>query len=237
VSKTDNFRHNVDENVLALGHTRGAYGMNRTFKSAIAALIFAVGFAGSVVAGPLEDGRAAYRSGNYPTAMRLLRPLADKGNAEAQDYLGTIYTFGEDLGVPRDDAAALTWYRKAANQGYAKAQFNLSFLYMLGRGVPEDQAASTSWARKAANQGYPAGQYMLGLSYLYGVGVPQDYLTAYMWFYLADADKLEGIELAEVVKFKDGIAAGITEAATNMTAAQITEAQKRASEWKPKLSP
>jgi len=49
--------------------------MNRTFKAAVAALIFAVGFAGLVVAGPFEDAVAAYNKGDYATALRLLRPL------------------------------------------------------------------------------------------------------------------------------------------------------------------
>ena len=49
--------------------------MNRTFKPAVAALLIAVGFAGSVAAGPFEDGAAAYKKGDYATALRLIRPL------------------------------------------------------------------------------------------------------------------------------------------------------------------
>jgi hypothetical protein len=60
---------------------RGGTTMNRTFKAAVAALIIAVGFAGSVAAGPFEDGQAADKRGDYATAMRLWRPLANQGNA------------------------------------------------------------------------------------------------------------------------------------------------------------
>jgi hypothetical protein len=81
---------------------RGGYGMNRTFKAAAAALIFAVSFAGSVSAGPLEDGTDAYWwKHDYATALRLLRPLAEKGDSEAQRILGHMYRWGQ--GVPRND--------------------------------------------------------------------------------------------------------------------------------------
>ena len=71
--------------------------------------------AGAAVAGPLEDGEAAYQREDYATAYRLLRPLADQDNAEAQDMLGTMYVVGE--GVPKDYSEAVKWYRRAADQG------------------------------------------------------------------------------------------------------------------------
>jgi hypothetical protein len=66
-------------------------GMNCTFKAAVAALMLAVGFAGSVAAGPLEDALAAYVRGDYATALRLTRPLAEHGDAHAQFALGVQY--------------------------------------------------------------------------------------------------------------------------------------------------
>lgn len=62
--------------------------MNCTCKAAIAVLILAVGFAGSVAAGPLEDADAAERRDNYATAIPIYRSLADKGNVDAQRRLG-----------------------------------------------------------------------------------------------------------------------------------------------------
>jgi TPR repeat protein len=75
-------------------------GMNRTFKAAVAALMLAVGFAGSVVAEPFEDGVNALERGDYATAMGHLRPLAEKGEANAQYSLGIMYANGD--GVPQD---------------------------------------------------------------------------------------------------------------------------------------
>ncbi len=58
---------------------------------------------------------AAYQRGDYATALREWRPLAEQGNTEAQYGLGVMYDKGR--GVPRDHAEALQWYRKAAEQG------------------------------------------------------------------------------------------------------------------------
>ncbi len=124
--------------------------MNSIFRLIVAALIVAIGLAGSVAAGPLEDGAAAYERGDYATALRTWRPLADQGSAIAQFNLGLMYDNGE--GVPRDYTAAASWYRKAADQGYASAQANLGFMYANGEDVPRDYAAAVSWYRKAAER-------------------------------------------------------------------------------------
>jgi TPR repeat protein len=71
-------------------------------------------------AGPFEDGAAAYRQGDYATALRIIRPMARKGYAPAQFKLGLIYVKGN--GVPQDYREALKWYRRAADQGNAAAQ-------------------------------------------------------------------------------------------------------------------
>ena len=70
-------------------------------------LILFVCAAVPAVAGPYEDGVVAYAKGDYPTAMRLLRPIAEQGYASAQFNLGVMYDNGE--GVTQDYAAALSW--------------------------------------------------------------------------------------------------------------------------------
>ena len=64
---------------------------------------------------------------------------------------GVMYDFGE--GVPENDAEAVKWYRKAADQGHAQAQSNLGVMYVKGEGVPENDAEAFKWYRKAADQG------------------------------------------------------------------------------------
>lgn len=57
-------------------------------------------------------------------------------------------------GVAQDNAAAVAWYRKAAEQGYAPAQYNLGYMHQSGEGVPEDHVESFAWYDLAAAQDY-----------------------------------------------------------------------------------
>jgi TPR repeat protein len=174
----------------------------------------------AAVAGPFEDGAAAYVRGDYATAIRLWRPLAEQGDAAAQNELGFAYYNGQ--GVPQDYAEAVKWYRLAAQQGYADAQFNLGLMYSYGKGVSQDDAEAVKWYRKAAEQGNAMAQFNLGFMYVKGQGVPQDYIQAHMWFNLAAANGY-----GNAVKNRDLVA-------SKMTPDQMAEAQRLAREWKPK---
>lgn len=162
----------------------------------------------------LKDVADAYVKGDYATALRLLRPVADQGDASAQYFLGLMYQRGN--GVPQDYTAAVKWYRKAADQGYALAQNNLGFLYVNGTGVPQNYAEALKWYRPAADQGLALAQYNLGIMYENGDGVPVDHVSAYMWFSLAAAQGLQ-----EATKNRNVMA-------HQMTPAEIAQAQKRA---------
>jgi TPR repeat protein len=74
-------------------------------------------------AGPWEDGMVAYNRGDYMPAIRLFRPLAEKGNARAQHLLGTMYHKGE--GVARNSVRALAWFTLAAAHGDSEAKTKL----------------------------------------------------------------------------------------------------------------
>jgi len=81
-----------------------------------------------------------------------------------------------------DYAEVVKLYGKAAEDGNAKAQFNLGFCYGKGQGVAQDYAKAVEWWQKAADQGYAPAQFALGLSYKMGLGVPQDYAKAIEWY-------------------------------------------------------
>ena len=100
---------------MSIGDITTGMGMNRTRKAAVAAIMLALGFAGSVAAGPFEDGVVAYEKGDYSTALRLFRPLAEQGDAAAQYNLGLMYASGR--GVPQDYASAHMWLNLAAVNG------------------------------------------------------------------------------------------------------------------------
>ena len=132
--------------------------------------------------------------------LRRLRAAAERGDAELQTYLGTLYSRGE--GVAADDSQAVGWYRKAAEQGYPTGQFNLGIMYAAGRGVPEDHAEASAWFLRAAEQGLAQAQYNLAASYYTGRGVPWDLHAAHSWFSRA-AEGLEGDAQTRASEYRD----------------------------------
>jgi hypothetical protein len=91
-----------------------------------------------------------------------------------------MYYFGR--GVPQDYGEAVRCYRKAAEQGYAKAQFNLGLMYHDGKGVPQDHDEAVNWYRKAAEQSDVKAQSALGYAYYNGEGVPLDFAEGFRWY-------------------------------------------------------
>ena len=82
-------------------------------------LVLFVCAAGPAVAGPFEDGLVAAQKGDYATALRLWRPLAEQDDAYAQGNLGVMYDKG--WGVPQDYVQAHMWFNLAAAKGDADA--------------------------------------------------------------------------------------------------------------------
>ena len=125
-------------------------------------LLLCVCAAGPAAAGPFEDAVAASQ-GDYATAMRLWRPLADQGDAGAQLNLGLMYDNGR--GVPQDYAAAVKWYRKAADRAMPPPR-TTSASCTTRPGVPQDYAAGgVKWYRKAADAGRCRRPDNLGVMY------------------------------------------------------------------------
>jgi TPR repeat protein len=148
------------------------------------------------------------------------RKAADQGVPDAQLNVGALYARG--VGVTQDYAEAAKWYRKAAELGLAEAKFNLAVMYGKGQGGLQDSSEEEKWYRRAADQGYPDAQFNMGILYARGDGVPKDYTLAYMWFDLAAA---KGNDRAR--RYRDT-------AASQLTLAEIAEARRMVSEWKPK---
>ena len=114
--------------------------------------------------------------------MMVIR--ANNGDVEYQMSLGNYYHRGGGIlgEILHDKYAAIKWYRKAAEQGYARAQCKLGHSYRLGEGVGQDYAMAVEWYRKAAEQGYVPAQNGLGICYDNGFGVEQDYAKAVEWY-------------------------------------------------------
>ena len=78
--------------------------------------------------------------------------------------------------------AAIVQFRKAAEQNYALAQYDLGLMYANGLGVPRDYQQAVAWFRKAADQRLVAAQISLGVMYAKGQGVPKDDQQAILWY-------------------------------------------------------
>lgn len=123
--------------------------------------------------------------------------------------------------MAKDDAEAARWFRKAASQNFAAAQYNLGDCYYDGRGLAQDEGEAAKWFRKAADRNYGPAQYNLGLCYYQGQGVPKDDVEALKWFLLA---ALRGSE--------DG-KTGVARLESELTEDQLKKGQKLARRFKP----
>lgn len=165
----------------------------------------------------LEAAKRAVAAGNYAGARRLLRTLADNGDAGAQFMLGELYRLGQ--GVARNEDEALRWYRKAARQADAAAQGALGAMYLGGHGVAQNNATALKWFRLAADQGLAEAQFNLSTMYGNGQGVTQDDVQAHMWSNIAGGQGHRAARKARDVLAK------------HMTLAQIAQAQLLARNW------
>lgn len=177
-----------------------------------------------------KKGKAAFNRRDYKTAVKLWKPLADQGHADAQNYIGIMHEWGQVL--KKDKKEAIKWYRKAAAQGNASGQFNLGFCYDGGIGVRKNHKMSLQWFRKAADQGDAEAQWWVALKYRHGQGVKRDLVQAYKWDLLAAVGK--GWIKRVSSKFDHPPAVYL---AKQMTPKQIAKAKLLAAAWKPNPAP
>ena len=197
--------------------------MKARARTLFAACVIAAALGAPAAAGPLEEGNDAYHDKEYARAAELWQPLAEKGDATAQYYIGTL--FAEGKGVAQNDATAFMWFQRAANQGHAAAQYNVGASYAAGTGVDKSEVNAAKWFRRAADQGMVFAQLNLGLLYAAGNGVPQDNVEAFKWLELAFHGLPPGGARMDVAHAMQDVAA-------KMTREQIDDAQRRERQWK-----
>lgn len=155
------------------------------FGSVVAAIVVgcAVAFGAYLFFGVdprLNRGIAYYEKGLYPKAYKLLLPLARKGNAKAQLYVGDCFANGQ--GVFMDTDEAIKWYRLAADQELPEAQHRMFACCMDGVGIERNTANAAKWCRKAAEAGHGDAMFDMGMLYVSGTGVEQNAKGAFRWF-------------------------------------------------------
>lgn len=137
--------------------------MRCTIRWGFHALVAAVLLPAGVTAQTVGDGVSAIQARQYVEAVRILSPLADGGNDEAQRLLGELIFNGQ--GVKKNPAAALAWTRLSAESDNRVAQYNLGYLYEQGAGVPASRTDAIAWYSRSARQEYTLAQRRLGELY------------------------------------------------------------------------
>ena len=149
-----------------------------------------------------EEGRGVKQSNNEALACYIVADTQG-GLADAQYRLGLICELGE-LGCSQDFEIAAKWYRHAADQGFALAQFRLAGLYHFGRGVLQDYEEAAKLYRLAAEQGLDSAQFNFGCVNEDGHGVPQNLEEAVKWYLLAAKQGWAPAQRMLGVKFRFG---------------------------------
>jgi hypothetical protein len=114
----------------------------------VVVLVLALALSAPVLAAGRQAGLEAADRGDYATALKEWRPLAEQGDAGAQYNLGILHFRG--WGVAEDYVEAVKWYRRAAEQGHAGAQLQLGTMYAKGDGVAQDYVLAHLWFNLAA---------------------------------------------------------------------------------------
>ena len=159
-------------------------GLPVNCKYLVAAALLAWG-ASPLSAQTVKAGIDAWQKSDYAGAVNIWRPLANKGDADAEFNLGQAYRLGR--GVPINLAAAKTWFERAANQGHVDAQTTLGLLLFQNG----DQAEGLKWLKKAADHGEARALLVYGTALVNGDSVTQDPALGYAYVSKAAALGLE----------------------------------------------
>ena len=111
--------------------------------------------------------------------------IASDSPLSTEDIFTTGIRYSLGIGVPKDDAEGVRWFKRAARQGHADAQVMLGGAYRLGEGVEQDHAQALYWYQLAAEKHNSAAQMNLAKIYEAGQGVEQDHVKALHYYRLA----------------------------------------------------
>jgi alpha/beta superfamily hydrolase len=149
----------------------------------------------------MEEAKAAYNKKDYAIALQEVRPLAEQGNADAQNLLGTMYANGQ--GVPNDYTQTIRWYRKAAEQGNANAQFNLGYMYESGQVTHENKNQPLASLLETAEQILTGTRRNIGV--IDGEERAQDRTQAFEWYRKAAEQGLAVAQLNVGIAYDEGL--------------------------------
>jgi TPR repeat protein len=147
--------------------------------------ILAATMTSPLAAQSVKAGIAAWQKQDYSAAVAIWRPLAEKGDADAQFNLGQAYRLGR--GVSLNLAVAQTWLERAANSGHVDAETTLGLLLFQNG----NHTGGLRWLKAAADKGEPRALLVYGTALFNGDSVPQDAILGYAYVSRAAAQGLQ----------------------------------------------
>jgi len=166
-----------------------------------------------------DAGWPAFKNKDYQLALKVWKPLADRGNVAAQFQLGLMYRDG--IGVQQDQTQSLKWFEWAADNQYPAAQVLVGTMYEHGTGVEKNAGKAAGWFQKAAEHGNAEAQYKLSMMFMNGEGgLKQDWEQAYFWCLLSDRSVPLPMDYVETI-------------ASHLTRSQKDAAITKAWNWRP----
>ena len=136
--------------------------MNILSVSLLAALLLTLNGCGEKASTEASPPAMAVNKSKVEDTFSKVQKEAEAGNADAQNNLGWIYSNGH--GAPKDDQAAMKWFRLAAAQGNANSQLALGKIYRGGQGVAQDNVRALMWFNLAADKGNADAQQVRALA-------------------------------------------------------------------------
>ena len=202
----------------------------------LAASVWMASLATPVSAQSVKAGIEAWQKSDYSAAVAIWRPLAEKGDADAQFNLGQAYRLGR--GVPINLAAAQSWFERAADRGHVDAQTTLGLLLFQNG----NHTGGLRWLKVASDQGEPRAMLVYGTALFNGDGVPQDPILGYAFVSRAAAQGLQAAkdtlgQLDQIMSVEDrkkGVALALSKAKASPAPASKSPATKAAKVAAPK---
>ena len=209
------------------------------FYKYLAASVWIASLATPVSAQSVKAGIEAWQKSDYTAAVAIWRPLAEKGDADAQFNLGQAYRLGR--GVPINLAAAQSWFERAADKGHVDAQTTLGLLLFQNG----NHTGGMRWLKVASDQGEPRAMLVYGTALFNGDGVPQDPILGYAFVSRAAAQGLQAAkdtlgQLDQIMSVEDrkkGVALALSKAKASPAPASKSPATKAAKAAPPKPAP
>ena len=167
-----------------------------------------------------DFGKGAPRDG--VEAMKWYRMAADRGNAEAQNSVGS------GLQAEKRYEEALPWYEKASTQGHALATNNLAYLHDIGLGVKQDRRKGFELYSRAADLGW--AEAMWNIANMYGAGQlgDKDMVSACVW-----SKRAKKFSAPQERQLQNHLSRVIPELERLLSPEQLASCNQQAENWAP----